>query len=147
MQVVERIRSSCTFQVHKVTRMSGEGFLIKRSLMCTKILLMIYSFSVTSRRGPPTSRRQFDPSLSRCDVALNVATSNFSLSTTSRRGPPTSRRQFDPSLPRRDVDFQRRDVDFHDSLSRRDVVPHIATSFNYMLFHIATLNRTSRRWL
>ena len=73
MQVVERIRSSCTFQVHKVTRMSGEGFLIKRS-------------SVTSRRGPLTSRRQIEPSLSRRDVALNVATSNFSLSVTSRRG-------------------------------------------------------------
>ena len=147
MQVVERIRSSYTFQVHKVIRMSGEGFQIKRSLMCTKILLMIYSFSVTSRRGPPTSRRQISVSLPRRDVDFqrhdvdfhyslshrevtsNVATSNCILSVTSRRGFLTSRRGF------------------YDSLSRRDVVPHIVTTFNYMLFHVATLNRTSRRWL
>ena len=105
MQVVERIRSSCTFQVHKVTSMSGEGFLIKRSSMCTKILLRIYSFSVTLRRGPPTSRRQFSvslprrdvdfhDSLSHRDVTSNVATSNCILSVTSRRGFLTSRREF-----------------------------------------------------
>ena len=73
MQVVGRIRSSCTLQVHKVTCTSGEGFMIKRSLICTNLLL-IHSFSVTSRRGPPTSRRQFYVSLSRRDVDFHVAT-------------------------------------------------------------------------
>ena len=70
-----------------------------------------------------------------CHVAtwtFHVATSILHASVTSRRGPPTSRRQFSPSLPRRDVNLYK-------PLSRRDVVPHVATSFNYMLFHVATL--------
>ena len=74
MQVVERIRSSCALQVHKVTSTSGEGFQ-SRDHQCAQILLLIHSFSVTSRRGPPTSRRHFCVSLSRRDVDLHVATS------------------------------------------------------------------------
>ena len=58
MQVVGRIRSSYALQVHKVTSTRGEGFLFKKSSMCTNLVL-IHIFSVTSRRGPPTSRRQF----------------------------------------------------------------------------------------
>ena len=73
MQVVGRIRSSYALQVHKVTSTRGEGFLFKKSLMCTNLLL-INSFSVTSRRGPPTSRRQFLTSLPRRYVDLHVAT-------------------------------------------------------------------------
>ena len=59
----------------------------------------------------------------------HVATSIFTFSVTLRRG------------------YSRRDVNLYKPLSRRDVVPHVATSFNYMLFHVATLNRTSRRGL
>ena len=87
MQVVGRIRSSDAFQVHKVPSTRGEGFMFKKSSMCINSLLS-HRFSITSRRGPRTSRRQF-----------------LQASVTSRRGLHTSRRQFLPSLPRRDVDL------------------------------------------
>ena len=70
MQVVGRIRSNYALQVHEVTSTIGEGFLFKKSSMCTNLLL-IHSFSVTSRRGSPTSRRRFYMSLSRHDVDLS----------------------------------------------------------------------------
>ena len=109
MQVVGRIRSSYALQVHKVTSTREEGFLFKKSSMCTNLLL-INSFSVTSRRGPPTSRHQFYMSLSRrdvnfyplCHVATWIYTSRreFLLaSVTSRRHPG-----------RRDVNSRRHDV-------------------------------------
>ena len=60
------------------------------------------TFSVTSRRGALTSRRQTEK-----------------LSVTSRRGILTSRRHFS----------------------------HVATSFGQALCHVATLPRTSRRYL
>ena len=71
----------------------------------------------------------------------------FGFSVTSRRGLPTSRRQFNMSLSHRDVDFPRRDISFYKSLSGRDVTPHVATSLSYLLSHVATSTRTSRRWL
>ena len=49
----------------------------------------------------------------------------------------TSRRLFEPSLSRRDVEFQRRDVDFHNLLERRDVASK--TWILMGLFHVATL--------
>ena len=119
MQVVGRIRSSYTLQVHKVTSTRGEGFLFKKSSMCTNLLL-IHRSSVTSRRGPPTSQRQFYMSLSRRDVDPHVATSIFTLFATSRRG------------------FTHRDVNFYKPLSRRDVAHHVATL-------VAILSMTSRR--
>ena len=117
-------------------------------------LLLIFGFSVTSRRGPSTSRRQFYMPLSRRDVDLprrdvdlprrdvnvtclchvatwtsHVATSIFTFFGTSRRA------------------FSRRDVNLYKPLPRRDVAPNVATSLSYMLSHVATLTRTSRRWL
>ena len=90
MQVVGRIRSSYTLKVHKVTSTRGEGFLFKKSSMC----ITCHSFSVMSRRGLPTSRRQFYMSLSHRDVDLHVATlvltSLFHIATL----PITSLRQF-----------------------------------------------------
>ena len=122
--------------------------------MCTTC----HSFSVTSRRGLPTSRRQFYMSLSRrdvdfprhdvnfyplCHVATSVFTSLFHIVTL----PITSRRQFlQVSVTSRRCP-SRRDVSFYKSLSRRDVTPHVATSLSYMLSNVATLTRTSRRWL
>ena len=137
MQVVGRIRSSYALQVHKVTSTRGEGFLFKKSSMCTNLVL-IHRFSVTSRRGLPTSRRQLYMPLSRRDVDLtrrnvnfyislprrdvdpHVATSIFTFSATSRRG------------------FTRRNVNFYKPLSRCDVAHHVATL-------VATLSVTSRR--
>ena len=67
-----------------------------------------------------------------CHVATwtsHVVTSIFTFSVTSR------------------LVFSRRDVNLYKPLSRRDVAPHVATSFNNILFHVATLSRTSRCWL
>ena len=167
-----RIRSSYALQVHKVTSTRGEGFLLKKSSMC-KNLSLIHSFSVTSRRGAPTSRRHFtclchvatwtshvatSILTCLCHVATwtsNVATSIFHASVTSRCGPPTSRRQFLPPLPRRDVDL-------HVATSVFTSLCHVATLVstlsvtsrchparrdvvNFALCHVATLPRTSRR--
>ena len=97
--------------------------------LCT-ILSLIFGFSVTSRRGPPTSRRQNYISLSRRDVDLprrdvkitclchvatwtsHVATSFFDPLCHVATWTHTSRRQNYKSLSRRDVDLPRRDVDF-----------------------------------
>ena len=80
------------------------------------------TLSATSRRG-----------LTRRDVKsiclCHVATSLLHFSVTSRRR------------------FTRRDVDWYKSLSRRDVASNVATSFGHVLCHVATLTRTSRRWL
>ena len=132
-----RICSSYALQVHKVTSTRGEGFLFKKSSMCTNLVL-IHRFSVTSRRGLPTSQRQLYMPLSHRDVDLTRRDVNFYI-----------------SLPRRDVDphvarsiftfsatsqrgFTRRDVNFYKPLSRRDVAHHVATL-------VATLFVTSRR--
>ena len=67
-----------------------------------------------------------------CHVATwtsHVAASSFTFSATSRRV------------------FTHRDVNLYKPLSRRDVAPNVATSLSYMLSHVATLTRTSRRWL
>ena len=120
MQVVGRIRSSCALQVHKVTSTSGEGFLIKRLSICTNVLL-IRSFSVTSRRGPPTSRRQFHMSLSRRDVDLHVVTCIFTLSATSRHG------------------FQRRDVKLTPLCHVATWISNVATWILMSLWNVATL--------
>ena len=120
---------SYVLQVHKVT--SGED---------GHNFITDFGFSVTSRRQFYMLLSRRDVDLPRRDVNFHllchvaawishVATSIFTFSATSRRA------------------FSRRDVNLYKPLSRRDVVPHVATSFNYMLFHVATLNRTSRRWL
>ena len=85
-QVLERIRSCCALQVQKVTFPSGEGFLAKRSSMCT---IFTDPESSLSRRDVESQRR--DVSMSR---RLNVATLILSLSVTSQRGFSTSRRRF-----------------------------------------------------
>ena len=122
--------------------------------MCTTC----HSFSVTLRRGLPTSRRQFYMSLSRRDVDFprrdvnfyplcHVATSVFTSLCHIATLPITSRRQFlQVSVTSRRCP-SRRDVSFYKSLSRRDVTPHVATSLSYMLSNVATLTRTSRCWL
>ena len=130
MQVVGRIRSSYALQVHKVTSTRGEGFLFKKSSMCTNLVL-IHRFSVTSRRGPPTSRRQLYMPLSHRDVDPHIATSIFTYLCHVATWIHTSRRQFLPSLPRCDVNFYK-------PLSRRDVTHHVVTL-------VATLYVTSRR--
>ena len=104
MQVVGRIRSSYALQVHKVTSTRMEGFLFKKLSMCTNLSL-IHSFSVTSRRGRPTSRRQIYMPLSRRDVDLPRRDINFTCLCHVATWIHTSRRQFLPSLPRRDVDL------------------------------------------
>ena len=86
-------------------------------------------FSVTSRRGVLTSRRQFSIPLPRRDVNRHVAMSKFEASVTSRREILTSRRQNVTPLSRRDVRF------------------HVATSFGHSLCHVATWSLTSRRHL
>ena len=127
---------SYVLQIHKVTsREDGT------------ILLLIFGFSVTSRRGLPTSRRQFHIPLSRHDVDFprrdvnftylchvatwtsHAATSIFTFSVTSRSGLATSRRHF------------------YKSLSRRDVPHHVAKSVFTSLCHVATSPRTSLRHL
>ena len=103
-------------------------------------------FSVTSRRGPPTSRRQNPISLSRRDVRFHVATSLLKLSVTSRR--EISRRDVKISSPCHVATWiftSRRH--FNTSLSRRDVYFHVATSKYKTLYHVATWPRTSRRHL
>ena len=120
------------------------------------------SFSVTSRRGVLTSRRQFFIPLPRREVKIHVTTSVFEASVTSRR-----------VFSRRDViliflchvatcdshvatskcklsitsrrGISRRDVIWSTSLSRRDMRFHVATSFGYALCHVATWDFTSRR--
>ena len=69
----------------------------------------IFTFSVTSRRGLPMSRRHFYKSLSRRDVHHHVATSVFTSLCHIATSPRTSRRWL------------------HYSLSRRNVTPHVAT--------------------
>ena len=129
MQVVGRNRSSEALQVHKVPSTRGEGFMFKKSSMCTNLLLT-HIFSVTSRRGPPMLRRQFYMSRSRRDVDPHVATSIFTLSVTSRRGSTrrdvnfyplchvatwiyTSRREFLQASATSRRGFTRRDVGCH----------------------------------
>ena len=147
-----RIRSNYVLQVHRVT--SGEvmhnfindiWFLCHVAMWTSHVATSKLHAPVTSRRGPPTSRRLFlhlsatsrrgltrrdVKSTCLCHVATwnsHVATSLLHLSVTSRRG------------------FTRRDVNWYKSLSRRDVAPNVATSFGHVLCHVATLTRTSRR--
>ena len=123
MQVKGWIRSNYALQVHRVTSTRGEGFLFMKSSMCSNF------FSVTSRRGPSTSRRQMNTPLSRRDVYFHVATSNEHPSVTSRRV------------------FSCRDVNLSKPLSCCDVYLHVATSF----LHVSVTSRrgipTSRRGL
>ena len=103
-------------------------------------------FSVTSRRGPPTSRRQNPISLSRRDVRFHVATSFLKISVTSRR--EISRRDVKISSPchvATCIFMSRRH--FNTPLSRRDVYFHVATSNCKALCHVATWPLTSRRHL
>ena len=117
------------------------------------------TFSVTSRRGAPTSRRQIviplprrDVDFPRRDVILtllcHVATCTVTsrrqivrLSVTSRRGILTSRCGLLTS--RRHFSTSRRHLVTYSATSRR--CPHVATSFGHALCHVATLPRTSRR--
>ena len=106
--------------------------------MCKKNL---GAFSVTSRRWLSTSRRLFEPSLSRRDVDFQRRDVDFHNSLSRR----------DVDFQRRDVDFlnplERRDVDFNGPLERCDVGPQRRDVVNSTLCHVATLPRTSRRRL
>ena len=116
-------------------------------------------FSVTSRRGPPTSRRQNPISLSRRDVRFHVATSFLKLSVTSRS--EISRRDVKISSPchvatcifmsRRhfNTPLSRRNVYHHVATSNCKALCHVETSFGHVLYHVTTwaclLSVTSRR--
>ena len=113
MQVVGRIRSSYALQVHKVTSTREEGFLFKKSSMCTNLLL-INSFAVTSRR-------QFYMSLSHCDVDLPRRDVNFYPLCHVATWIYTSRREFLLASVTSRRHPGRRDVDFSEPLERRDV--------------------------
>ena len=97
-------------------------------------------------------------------LLCNVATLALNVATLQRRDVSTSRCHFDPPLERRDDGYQRRDVDFNHSLERRDVdiqrrdvdfaplwniamlIFNVATLIITILWNVATLPRTSRRW-
>ena len=109
------------------------------------------TFSVTSRRGVLTSRRQFSIPLPRRDVNRHVATSKFEASVTSRREMSrrdvrchvaTSDEQLSVTSRREILTSRRQNVT---SLSRRDVGFHVATSVGHSLCHVATWSLTSRR--
>ena len=140
---MRRIRSNYVLHVHKVT--SGEvvhNFINNSWFLCH--VVMWTSHVATSLFDPlchvatrtNTSRR----GLTRHDVKstclCHVATWNSHVTTSLLHFSVTSRRR-----------FTRRDVDWYKSLSRRDVAPNVATSFGHVLCHVATLTRTSRRWL
>ena len=80
MQVVGRILPAMYYKSIKSqgSRMGTTLLLILVSLsrrgVDFHVATSILHASVTSRRGPPTSRRQFSPSLSRRDVDIHVAT-------------------------------------------------------------------------
>ena len=93
------------------------------------------TFSATSRRGFPTSRRHFNTPLSRRDVYCYVATCTVTsqrqtvkLSVTSRRGILTSRRHLVRLFATLRRCPARRDVIWSCSLPRCDVALHVATS-------------------
>ena len=115
---------SYVLQVHKVTSgEDGHNFITDIWFLCHvatwsfHVVTSILHASVTSRRGHVAT------------WTSHVATSIFTFSATSRRA------------------FSRRDVNLYKPLSRRDIAPNVATSLSYMLSHVATLTRTSRRWL
>ena len=105
--------------------------------LCT-ILLTIVGFSTTSRRGPPTSRRHFLPSLPRRDVDLHVATSNLYVSITSRRGIPTSRRHFLTLSATSRRGLTRRDV-------KSTCLCHVVTWNSHVATSLLHFSVTSRR--
>ena len=102
------------------------------SFLCNVATLALND-ATFQRRDVSTSRRLFEPSLSRRDVDFH--------NSLSRRDVDFQRRDVDfhNSLSRRDMDFQRRDVDFHNPLERRDVVSNVATWILMGLCHVATL--------
>ena len=133
MQVRGRIRSNYALQAHRVTS-TREGVHVH------EIFNMLEFFSVTSRRGLSTSRRQINTSLSRHDVNLYtplsrrgvsfhvatwICTSLCHVATSSS----TSRRHFNMTL------------------SRHDVASNVATWIKSTLCHVAKLPATSRRCL
>ena len=137
IQVVRRIRSSYALQVHKVTSTKEEGFLFKKSSMCTNLVL-IHRFSVTSRRGLPTSRRQLYMPLSRHDVDLTCRDVNFYISLLRRDvDPHVATSIFTFSATSR-LEFLQASITSRRCLSRRDVGCH-------PLYDVATSPRTSRR--
>ena len=104
------------------------------------------TLSVTSLRGPPTSRLQNYTSLLRRDVDLHVATSKSHLSVTSRRG--ISRRDVNvETLCHIATSFFNASVTSRRGMSRRDVGCHVVTWDKSTLCHVATLPPTSRRRL
>ena len=132
---MRRIRSNYVLQVHKVT--SGEvvhNFINDSWFLC-HVATCTSHVATSKSHASVTSRHVF----SRRDVKFtcfcHVATCIF-----------TSRRQLvQASVTSRRV-FSRRDVKFLKPLSRRDVIPHVATS-NLCLCHVTTWTPTSRRGL
>ena len=110
--------------------------------LCT-ILLTIVGFSATSRRGPPTSRRQNHMLLSRRDVYFHVATCIF----TSRRqlvhASVTSRRQLVHASVTSRSGFTRRDVKFISLCHVATWNSHVATSLLH--FSVTSRRRFTRR--
>ena len=121
-----QVSQSITFPEYNL---QVESFSQNTVAICVK-KKFLGAFSVTSRRWLSTSRRLFEPSLSRRDVDFQHRDVVFH-----------------NSLSRRNVDFQRRDVDFHNPLERRYVAPQRRDVVNSTLCHVATLPSTSRRRL
>ena len=94
--------------------------------LCT-ILLMIFGFSVTSRRGPPTSRRQNYMPLSRHDVEFPRRNVTFTPLCYVVTWIYTSRRELVQVFVTSRRGPERRDVVWSCALSRRDVDPNVAT--------------------
>ena len=136
IQVARRIHSNYVLQVHKVT--SGEvvhnfindsWFLCHVATWTSHVATSFLIPSATSRRGPPTSRRQNHMLLSRRDVYFHVTKSISTRLYHVATCIFTSRREFVPAS----VTWRRRPT-------RRDV------KF-ICLCHVATWTPTSRRGL
>ena len=141
MQVRGRIHSNYELQVHRVTSTRGEGFLFMKSSMCSNF------FSVTSRRGSPTSRRQINTPLSRRDVYFHVATSIYTSLCHVAMCIFTSRREFVQASITSRRRPARHDVLFTCLCHVATWDSNVATWIKSTLCHVATLPPTSRRRL
>ena len=95
--------------------------------MC--ILSLLCNVATLQHRDISTSRRQFYPPLERRDVRFQ------------RRDV-----DFEPPLESRDVDIQRHDVDFEPLWNVATLISNVATLIVNLLWNIASLASTSRRW-
>ena len=141
------ILSNYVLQVHKVRSeevvhnfLSVSWFLCHVTTWTSHVATSFFILSITPRRA--FSRRDVKITCF-CHVATCIFTSRRQLVHAS----VTSRRDLvHTSVTPRRV-FSRRGVNLYQPLSRRDVASNVATSFSEALCHVATLTRTSRRWL